>query len=241
MIFQREHSDEVDLRQLDLFAEDEADGMLAEVQEHERLYDRAAREDAEEAYGDYADAVEAVKDALAEHARPLRRHARRRRGRAVRGRLRRSGEEALALARIEDYALLGDLQTAALVERGGSIDWLCFPRFDSAACFAALLGTPENGRWLLAPAGRARNSRRYLHDTLVLETTWEAEDGGVARVIDFMPQRGTAPDIVRIVEGVKRARGLPLGTDDPVRLRECRPMGAPADARGEHANRDRGA
>jgi GH15 family glucan-1,4-alpha-glucosidase len=103
---------------------------------------------------------------------------------------------------IEDYALIGDLQTAALVERGGSIDWLCFPRFDSAACFAALLGGPDNGRWLLAPAARATSTRRYLHDTLVLETTWKAGDGAVTRVFDFMPPRGKAPDIVRIVEGV---------------------------------------
>jgi GH15 family glucan-1,4-alpha-glucosidase len=109
----------------------------------------------------------------------------------------------VALARIEDYALLGDLQTAALVGRDGSVDWLCFPRFDSGACFAALLGGPENGRWLLAPATPATSSRRYLHDTLVLETTWEMEDGAVARVIDFMPPRGQAPDIVRIIEGVR--------------------------------------
>jgi GH15 family glucan-1,4-alpha-glucosidase len=107
------------------------------------------------------------------------------------------------MPRIEDYALLGDLQTAALVDRGGSIDWLCFPRFDSGACFAALLGTPENGRWLLAPSTPATPSRRYLHDTLVLETTWETTDGSVARVLDFMPPRGQSPDIVRIVEGVK--------------------------------------
>jgi len=106
------------------------------------------------------------------------------------------------MARIEDYALIGDLQTAALVERGGSVDWLCFPRFDSAACFAALLGGPEHGRWLLAPVGEAKSSRRYLHDTLVLETTWETPDG-VVRVFDFMPPRGKAPDIVRIVEGVE--------------------------------------
>jgi GH15 family glucan-1,4-alpha-glucosidase len=105
--------------------------------------------------------------------------------------------------RIEDYALLGDLQTAALVDRSGSIDWLCFPRFDSGACFAALLGSPDNGRWLLAPSAPATSKRRYLHDTLVLETTWETEDGSRARVLDFMPPRGNAPDIVRIVEGVK--------------------------------------
>jgi GH15 family glucan-1,4-alpha-glucosidase len=107
------------------------------------------------------------------------------------------------MARIEDYALLGDLQTAALVDRSGSVDWLSFPRFDSAACFAALLGGSENGRWLLAPVEAAwTSSRRYLHDTLVLETTWES-DGGAVRVIDFMPPRGKAPDIVRIVEGVR--------------------------------------
>jgi GH15 family glucan-1,4-alpha-glucosidase len=106
------------------------------------------------------------------------------------------------MARIEDYALIGDLQTAALVERGGSIDWLCFPRFDSGACFAALLGTTDNGRWLLAPTGEATCARRYLHDTLVLETTWATDEGEV-RVFDFMPPRGKAPDVVRIVEGVR--------------------------------------
>jgi GH15 family glucan-1,4-alpha-glucosidase len=106
------------------------------------------------------------------------------------------------MARIEDYALIGDLQAAALVERGGSIDWLCFPRFDSGACFAALLGTPDHGRWLLAPVGEGQATRRYLHDTMVLETTWETEDG-LVRVFDFMPPRGEAPDVVRIVEGVR--------------------------------------
>jgi GH15 family glucan-1,4-alpha-glucosidase len=107
-------------------------------------------------------------------------------------------------ARIEDYALLGDLQAAALVERGGSIEWLCFPRFDSGACFAALLGGPENGRWLLAPDGdgEATATRRYLHDTMVLETRWETAEGS-AVVFDFMPPRGKAPDVVRIVEGVR--------------------------------------
>ncbi len=107
------------------------------------------------------------------------------------------------MALIEDYALIGDLQTAALVERGGSIDWLCFPRFDSGACFAALLGNAENGRWLLAPEGEATSTRRYLHDTLVLETTWEIPGGGLVRVFDFMPPRGKAPDVVRVVEGVR--------------------------------------
>jgi GH15 family glucan-1,4-alpha-glucosidase len=104
--------------------------------------------------------------------------------------------------RIEDYAMIGDLQTAALVERGGSIDWLCFPRFDSGACFASLLGTPENGRWLLAPVEGGTTARRYLHGTFVLETTWENDEGAV-RILDFMPPRGKAPDVVRIVEGVR--------------------------------------
>ncbi|HZQ89684.1 MAG TPA: glycoside hydrolase family 15 protein [Gaiellaceae bacterium] len=106
------------------------------------------------------------------------------------------------MARIEDYALIGDLETAALVERGGSIDWLCFPRFDSNACFAALLGDTNNGRWLLAPKAGGTTSRRYRGETLVLETTWENDEGAV-RVYDFMPPRDEAPDIVRIVEGVR--------------------------------------
>ena len=106
-------------------------------------------------------------------------------------------------AKIEDYALLGDLQTAALVSRDGSVDWCCFPRFDSGACFAALLGEPDHGRWLLAPAGEViRSERRYRHDTLILETVHETAEGSV-RVIDFMPPRGKAPDIVRIVEGLQ--------------------------------------
>lgn len=104
--------------------------------------------------------------------------------------------------RIEDYAVVGDTQTIALVARNGSIDWLCFPRFDSGACFAALLGGPEHGRWVLAPRGVRRTQRRYRDATLILETELETEDGTV-RVVDFMPIRGRAPDIVRIVEGVR--------------------------------------
>ena len=105
--------------------------------------------------------------------------------------------------KIEDYALIGDLQTSALVGRDGSIDWACFPRFDSGACFAALLGTPDHGRWILAPRSDAwRGERRYHPRTLVLETEWETDTGAV-RVLDFMPPRGKAPDIVRIVEGVR--------------------------------------
>ena len=87
-------------------------------------------------------------------------------------------------SRIEDYALIGDCHTAALVGRDGSIDWLCFPRFDSAACFASLLGTPDHGRWLIAPAGEVQHvQRRYRQGTLVLETEYRT-DGGAVRLID---------------------------------------------------------
>jgi GH15 family glucan-1,4-alpha-glucosidase len=106
------------------------------------------------------------------------------------------------MSRIEDYALIGDLQTAALVGRDGSIDWCCFPRFDSGACFAALLGTRDHGRWLLAPAAQVRrHERRYRTDTLILESIFETDEGTI-RAIDFMPPRGRTPDIVRIVEGL---------------------------------------
>ncbi|MBV1937247.1 glycoside hydrolase family 15 protein [Streptomyces sp. BV286] len=101
---------------------------------------------------------------------------------------------------IEDYALIGDHQTAALVGLDGSIDWLCLPRFDSAACFAKLLGDEENGHWRIAPEGAGVCTRRaYRPDTLVLDTEWVTEEGTV-RVTDLMPQRDRAPDVVRIVE-----------------------------------------
>ncbi|HWB67128.1 MAG TPA: glycoside hydrolase family 15 protein [Mycobacteriales bacterium] len=103
---------------------------------------------------------------------------------------------------IESYALLGDMHTAALVSRRGCIDWLAFPRFDSGACFAALLGDADNGRWELRPtAGGDCTRRRYRGETMILETEWDV-DGGTVRIIDFMPPRGEAPDVVRIVEGV---------------------------------------
>jgi GH15 family glucan-1,4-alpha-glucosidase len=102
---------------------------------------------------------------------------------------------------IEDYALIGDCQTAALVGRDGSIDWLCLPRFDSGACFAALLGTPEHGRWLISPQGQVRATRRrYRHGTLVLETDFETDEGAVT-LVDCMPPRGNEPDLVRMVVG----------------------------------------
>jgi GH15 family glucan-1,4-alpha-glucosidase len=109
------------------------------------------------------------------------------------------------MARIEDYAIVGDLHTAALISTEGSIDWLCLPRFDSPACFNALVDTPEAGRWLLAPEGGGECTRRhYRHGTLILETEWETPTGKV-RVIDFMPPRDGVADIVRIVVGVRGA------------------------------------
>jgi GH15 family glucan-1,4-alpha-glucosidase len=105
---------------------------------------------------------------------------------------------------IEDYALVGDLQSAALIGKNGAVDWLCLPRFDSPACFAALLGDAENGQWRLAPAGAVlATTRRYRPGTLVLETDLETPDGAV-RIIDFMPRRGdAAPRLMRIVEGLR--------------------------------------
>ncbi|MFC8451104.1 glycoside hydrolase family 15 protein [Kitasatospora sp. NPDC057223] len=105
--------------------------------------------------------------------------------------------------RIEDYALIGDLQTAALVGRDGSVDWLCLPRFDSPSCFAALLGGPQHGSWRLAPAGAGPcTTRSYRGDSLVLDSEWRTATGAV-RVTDFMPQRDRAPHLVRIVEGLE--------------------------------------
>ena len=104
-------------------------------------------------------------------------------------------------SRIEDYAVVGDCHTAALVARNGSIDWLCFPRFDSGACFAALLGKEEHGHWMIAPAGEVRRiQRRYREGTLVLETDYDTGDGEVT-VIDCMPPRSREPDLIRLVVG----------------------------------------
>ncbi len=104
-------------------------------------------------------------------------------------------------ARIEDYAMIGDCRTAAIIGRDGSIDWLCLPRFDADACFAALLGERGNGRWLLAPAARYTTRRRYLGESLILETTFETSTGK-ARLIDFMPPNTADCTVVRIVEGI---------------------------------------
>src|SRR3989440_5768060 len=105
-------------------------------------------------------------------------------------------------ARIEDYGFLSDTQSGALVSRDGCVDWLCLPRFDSPACFASLLGEAENGHWrFFADTKNVDIARRYRGDTLILETEMRTDSGAV-RLIDFMPPRGTNPDLVRIVEGV---------------------------------------
>jgi GH15 family glucan-1,4-alpha-glucosidase len=119
---------------------------------------------------------------------------------------------------IENYALIGNLRTAALVNRNGSIDWLCIPRFDSGACFASLLGTEENGRWLLAPQGGVKQVRRkYRDNTLVLETEFETESG-VATVVDFMPvaDRPEQVDLIRIVKGIRGQ--VPMRTELTIRF-----------------------
>ena len=105
-------------------------------------------------------------------------------------------------SRIEDYALIGDCRSAALVSRDGSIDWLCWPRFDSEACFAALLGTREHGRWQVAPRDEATVTRSYRPGTLILETVFETHDGA-ATLIDFMPFRDDHSEIVRFVVGLR--------------------------------------
>jgi GH15 family glucan-1,4-alpha-glucosidase len=105
--------------------------------------------------------------------------------------------------KIEDYGLIGDCETAALVGRDGSIDWLCWPAFDSDACFAAILGTEKHGRWKIAPADDVTKiSRRYWGDTLILETRFET-GSGIITIVDFMPPRGKASDIVRLVRGIR--------------------------------------
>ena len=118
--------------------------------------------------------------------------------------------------RIEDYALIGDCETAALVGRDGSIDWLCVPRFDSPACFAALLGTPEHGRWLIAPTATVRATRRrYRPGTLILETEFET-DAGVVVLADFMPVRARTPHLIRVLEG--RRGDVPMRLELVIRL-----------------------
>src|ERR1700736_6320917 len=108
-----------------------------------------------------------------------------------------------AATKIEDYAFLSDTQTSALVSRDGCVDWLCFPRFDSGACFASLLGNRENGHWRFFPREKIEKlRRRYRGDSLILETEIETASG-VVRLIDFMPPRGKNPDIIRIVEGLR--------------------------------------
>jgi GH15 family glucan-1,4-alpha-glucosidase len=155
--------------------------------------------------------------------------------------------------KIEDYGLIGDCETAALVGRDGSIDWLCWPAFDSDACFTALLGTPRHGRWKIAPAEEVtKTSRRYWDNTLILETRFETANGVVA-LIDFMPPRGHASDVVRLVRGVSGRVKLRMElvirfgfgtdipwvkrTDDGALLAICGPdmtvLRTPVETRGE--------
>jgi GH15 family glucan-1,4-alpha-glucosidase len=103
---------------------------------------------------------------------------------------------------IEDYAMIGNCETAALVARDGSMDWMCLPRFDSDACFAALLGTPENGRWLIGPTDNAKTKRHYRKDTLILETEFVTTEGA-ALLTDFMPMNTSKPKIIRVVRGLR--------------------------------------
>jgi GH15 family glucan-1,4-alpha-glucosidase len=113
------------------------------------------------------------------------------------------GSFAAVTLPLEDYAMLGDTQTSALVGRDGSIDWLCLPRFDSGAVFAALLGDEQHGRWLLAPAAGGRATRRAYRDgTLVLDSEWDTPEGSV-RITDCMPPRDRHPDLVRVVRGLR--------------------------------------
>src|SRR6266516_6364289 len=126
----------------------------------------------------------------------------RRRSKSSKSKSKRKNQVAQEKTKIEDYAFLSDTQTGALVSRDGCVDWLCFPRFDSPACFASLLGEKKNGHWRFFPEERIeKTARRYRDETLILETEFETESGAV-RLIDFMPPRGENPDIIRIVEGL---------------------------------------
>src|SRR5690242_8298152 len=119
--------------------------------------------------------------------------------------------------RLEGYALIGDLEAAALVSSDGSIDWLCVPRFDSPSCFAALLGTEENGFWCIAPSGFKKSTRAYRKDTLVLETRMESEEGAVT-VIDCMPVR-VDDGLTRVVRLVRGERGtVPMHMELAIRF-----------------------
>ncbi len=139
---------------------------------------------------------------------------------------------------IEDYALIGDTRTAALVSRDGSIDWLCLPSFDSGACFAALVGEAENGAWSLAPQADSCAVRRaYREDSLVLETTYEDGGGGRVRVVDAMLPSSDAPRVVRLVIGRGRPGGDAVPDADPVRLRPHRAVDPPHGGDGRRGRR----
>src|SRR6184192_2529633 len=127
----------------------------------------------------------------------------RRRSKSSKSKSKKKNQVAQEKTKIEDYAFLSDTQTGALVSRDGCVDWLCFPRFDSPACFASLLGDTKNGHWRFFPEEKIDETRRrYRGDSLILETEIETKSGA-ARLIDFMPPRGENPDIIRIVEGLR--------------------------------------
>ena len=211
MIFRRHRFGDLVRRQLDLFEEDDVE-LLREAETAARAYDEAEREDAEEAYGDYQLVLESVVERLEElrdtYGATLDEDSRAAYEQAFDRGARKRFPTLTASSRndamkLEDYGLISDLQTAALVGRDGSIDWLCLPRFDSDSCFASLLGDEWDGRWLLAPDCEViRAERCYREGTLVHELDFHCESG-VVRVIDFMPPRGEDPDVVRIVEGVE--------------------------------------
>ena len=214
MRFGRGRFHELVERQLDLFSVDESQ-LLAEAGAADAAWTNASADASEELYGDFQLVADAVGERLYDMREAFAGTLREPRRRRVPFRLRRGGSEAvrrprvvsrgrrLMAERIEDYGIIGDLQSIALVGRQGCIDWLCLPRFDSGAIFAALIGTSENGHWTVQPDGDFTSpARRYRGDSLVLETDFETATGA-ARLIDFMPPRGEAPDVVRIVEGTR--------------------------------------
>ena len=242
-MFRRERFGELIRRQLDLFVEDEA-ALLREADAAERRTTPPTATSAEEAYGDYQLVLEAIAEPSQSCATPMRRRSTGTRpthtsrpSTVPPKRFRLPLQLRRALMLIEDYGLIGDLQTAALVGRNGSIDWLCFPRFDSGACFAALLGDERNGRWLLTPDCEIqRVERRYRERTLVHELDFHTRDRQRSRdrLHAAARQRSRRRPHRR---GTRGQRADADGAGDPLRLRLDRPVGSAA--RRRHPDRDR--